>query len=182
MQVLAPVAARDGYLAARGYALFLASAGLGSVTGGLLMLRWSPRRPLVVCAVATVAFPLPCLALAAGTALWQVTAVYTLLGAAEAVFATLWSTALQHNVPPEVLGRVSSWDFLGSFASLPLGMALAGPLVAGTGLTRALLIAGVAGTGAALLPLLHPRLLGALRAARPGPAPHPPVVDPAQPA
>jgi energy-converting hydrogenase Eha subunit A len=135
MQVLAPIAARDGYLGTRGYALFLTAAGLGSVTGGLLMLRWSPHRPLVVCAAATVAFPLPCLALAAGAALWQVTAVYTLLGAAEAVFATLWSTALQHNVPPEVLGRVSSWDFLGSFASLPLGMALTGPLVTGTGPT-----------------------------------------------
>ncbi len=164
MQVLAPLAAEADYSGARGYAAFLTSAGIGAVLGGMLMLRWAPRYPVLLCSAATAAFCLPLLGMAAHGPSWLVMAAYGLLGAAEAVFATLWSTALQREVPAQTLGRVSAWDFLGSFASLPLGMALAGPATAVLGLDDTLLAVGVAGCCVAMGPLLWPRARGALRA------------------
>ncbi|MFG3280316.1 MFS transporter [Streptomyces sp. NPDC048111] len=164
LQVLAPLAAQEHYAGARGYAAFLTSAGIGAVLGGMLMLRWAPGHPVLLCSAATAAFCLPLLGLAGHGPSWLVMAAYALLGVAEAVFAVLWSTALQRDVPPEVLGRVSAWDFLGSFASLPLGMALAGPVTAALGLDHTLLTVGVAGCGVAVAPLLWPRARSALRA------------------
>ncbi|MCT9093835.1 MFS transporter [Streptomyces sp. ASQP_92] len=163
LQVLAPLAAEQDYAGARGYAAFLTSAGIGAVLGGMLMLRWAPKHPVLLCSAVTAVFCLPLLGLAAHGPSWLVMAAYGLLGVAEAVFAVLWSTALQRDVPPRVLGRVSAWDFLGSFASLPLGMALTGPATAALGLDRTLLAVGVAGCCVAVGPLLWPRARGALR-------------------
>jgi MFS family permease len=47
-------------------------------------------------------------------------------GAALEVGALAWTNALQEFVPAEKLGRVASVDSLGSFALLPIGLALAG--------------------------------------------------------
>jgi hypothetical protein len=54
-----------------------------------------------------------------------------------AVLDTLWETTIQRQVPEEVLSRVSSYDGLGSFALVPLGYILVGPMSAalGTGTT-----------------------------------------------
>ena len=38
----------------------------------------------------------------------------------------LWETTLQRRIPPEILSRVSSYDWLGSLALFPIGLALAG--------------------------------------------------------
>jgi DHA3 family tetracycline resistance protein-like MFS transporter len=48
------------------------------------------------------------------------------IGASITVFGLIWINTLQELVPPELLGRVSSVDQLGSFALLPLGFALTG--------------------------------------------------------
>ncbi|MCX4553012.1 MFS transporter [Streptomyces sp. NBC_01500] len=164
MQVLAPLAAQEGYSGARGYAAFLTSAGVGAVLGGMLMLRWAPKHPVLMCSAVMAAFCLPCLAMAVHGSWWQVTLAYGLLGTAEGIFAILWSTALQRGVPAGVLGRVSAWDFLGSFASLPLGMVLAGPMTAALGLDDSLLAMGAVGCCVVAWPLLWPRARSALRA------------------
>jgi hypothetical protein len=39
-----------------------------------------------------------------------------------------WETALAAYIPPAALSRVSSWDWMGSLALLPIGYAVAGPL------------------------------------------------------
>jgi hypothetical protein len=39
-----------------------------------------------------------------------------------------FQTALQRNIPPEALSRVMSYDTLGSFVFLPLGMATIAPI------------------------------------------------------
>ncbi len=55
--------------------------------------------------------------------------VAALIGFATLDFSTtLWFTALQQHIPKQVLSRVSSYDYLGLFVTLPLGYALAGPL------------------------------------------------------
>ncbi|HEY7341974.1 MAG TPA: MFS transporter [Ktedonobacterales bacterium] len=49
-------------------------------------------------------------------------------GAGLAIFELIWVTTLQEIVPAEKLGRVSSVDWVGSLALLPVGLALVGVL------------------------------------------------------
>jgi len=60
------------------------------------------------------------------------------------VFETLWTTTIQREVPPDALGRVTSYDWFGSLVTAPLGYALAGPLVALVGASGLLYLAAVA--------------------------------------
>ena len=49
-------------------------------------------------------------------------------GVGLSIFELIWVTSLQELVPPDKLGRVSSVDWVGSLALLPVGLALVGVL------------------------------------------------------
>jgi hypothetical protein len=70
------------------------------------------------------------------------------------IFGVNWVTALQQHIPSRVLSRVNSYDALGSFVFIPLGLVIAGPLAERFGVTNTLwgfLAVGVVSIGAALL-------------------------------
>ena len=71
------------------------------------------------------------------------------------LFYVLWITALQTRVPRESLSRVNSYDALGSLMFGPIGLALAGPLVAAIGLQRSFLIGAAISTIAVVGCLLY---------------------------
>ena len=48
IQVLGPIVAEDVYDGARTWGLTSAAMGIGQIAGGLLGLRWRPRRPILV--------------------------------------------------------------------------------------------------------------------------------------
>jgi hypothetical protein len=54
---------------------------------------------------------------------------------------SVWESTLQRHIPPESLSRVSAYDWFGSFAFYPLGLALWAPLAAAVGLGTSLWIA-----------------------------------------
>jgi len=72
------------------------------------------------------AIPLLAMALRPSTALIAVGSF--LGGGSMSVFNALWNTTVQREIPTEVLSRVSAYDWFGSLAFLPIGMALVGPL------------------------------------------------------
>jgi hypothetical protein len=43
-------------------------------------------------------------------------------------FGIMWDTTMQQEIPEEKLSRVYSYDALGSFALIPLGVAVVGPI------------------------------------------------------
>jgi hypothetical protein len=51
---------------------------------------------------------------------------------------TLWETTLQRHVPSESLSRVSSYDWFGSLALEPVGLAIWGPIAALIGINASL--------------------------------------------
>jgi hypothetical protein len=71
-------------------------------------------------------------------------------------FQVLWITALQRNVPPESLSRVSSYDAFGSLMFGPIGLALAGPLLLLIPISEAFAVAALIATVATLSALLVP--------------------------
>jgi DHA3 family tetracycline resistance protein-like MFS transporter len=68
----------------------------------------------------------------------------------------VWATMKQRHVPGELLGRVSSLDWLISIGLLPLSLALTGPVSAGLGVRTTLIAAGLLGAMATLGGLLLP--------------------------
>jgi MFS family permease len=135
--VLGPVVSKRDLGGAGAWALISAAYGIGSVGGGVLGLRLHPRRPLLVAVVINAAFVplLGLLAIAAPT--WLIAISGVPAGASIALYMVLWDTTIQERVPADVLARVSSFERMATFALMPLGMALAGPVAGllGVGVT-----------------------------------------------
>ncbi len=66
----------------------------------------------------------------------------------------IWETSLARHIPPAALSRVSSYDWMGSLALLPLGFALSGPLASLFGARTVLGVGGAIGVFAVLLTLV----------------------------
>ena len=144
--VLAPFFALGPILAARSlggepaWASIVAAFGLGSILGGVALLRFRPSRPLLAGVPPLVLLGVPPLLLA-GPAPAVVIAVAAIgAGFGLIFFNTLFETTVQQHIPAESLSRVSSIDWVMSGGLQPFGFALAGSAAAAFGL-RATLIA-----------------------------------------
>jgi MFS family permease len=92
-----------------------------------LLLRLRPRRILLA---ATLGFLLTIpflVALAGPLPLPALVALAALAGIGAEIFGVLWDTAMQQEIPEEKLSRLYSYDALGSWALIPLALAVAGP-------------------------------------------------------
>ena len=142
--VLGPTIAREELGGAAAWGFILSAEAAGLVAGGLLMLWLKPRRILLVgCSAMILLLPgLILLSIAAPVPL--IAAAYLLAGVGIEIFGVFWDTSLQQNIPQEKLSRVYSYDALGSFVLIPLGLVVAGPLAEALGADETLwLAAGV---------------------------------------
>ncbi len=145
LTVLGPIVARDAYDGARTWGFLAAAMGLGQIAGGFIALRWRPRRPFLVLALGMSVTALPLAMLATTAPPWALFASAAGLGVVWGMFDPFWLTALQREVSPDMISRVSSYDYLGSLAFYPAGLALAGPVADLIGVSATLWIAaGVA--------------------------------------
>ncbi|WP_116426788.1 MFS transporter [Streptomyces spongiicola] len=125
--VYGPLVAEESLGGARPWGLALAAFGAGTLVGALLMMRWKPRRMLLVGTLCVFPLALPSAALAVPVQIGALVAVMFVSGVAIEVFGVAWMTALHQEIPEEKLSRVSAYDWFGSTAMLPLSTALAGP-------------------------------------------------------
>ena len=128
LTVLGPVVARDSYDGARTWGFLAAGMGVGQIIGGVVALRWRPRRPFLVLACGMSLTALPMAALATTAPVWALLGSAAVLGVVWGMFDPFWLTVMQREVPPDMISRVSSYDYLGSLAFYPAGLALAGPV------------------------------------------------------
>jgi MFS family permease len=138
---LGPAIAKSHLGGAGAWAAVLAAQGAGGFLGGLLVLQMRVRRPLVVVNLAWGLLVLPdiLLALIAPTA--AIAAGAFVGGCGLAVGQSLWETTLQRRIPQGALSRVSAYDWFGSLAFNPFGLAVMGPLAVTIGTRATLLIA-----------------------------------------
>lgn len=137
--------------------LVLGAGGLGSVACALAMTRSGlPQQGMrfiyAVWALATLAVAGYGLA----NAMWQLMVASLAFNLLETAGTIVWATMKQRHVPGELLGRVSSLDWLISIGLLPLSLALTGPLSAALGVRTTLIAAGTLGAVATLGGLLLP--------------------------
>ncbi|MGH2921924.1 MAG: MFS transporter [Gaiellaceae bacterium] len=127
-QTLGPLVAKQSLGGAAAWGMIAAAFGLGMVVGGLTALRFKPSRPMLACSLAFfLAVPGPALLAMRAPAI-AIAGAQVLAGVAIGFFIAVWQTTMQQHVPEESLSRVSAWDWLGSFALVPLGFVLAGPV------------------------------------------------------
>ncbi|MFE5485653.1 MFS transporter [Streptomyces sp. NPDC056527] len=125
--VYGPLVARDQLGGARPWGIALAFFGVGTLVGAFLMMRWKPRRMLLVGTLGVFPIALPSAALAVPLDVVGLSAAMFVSGVAIEVFGVAWMTTLHQEIPEEKLSRVSAYDWFGSTAMLPLSTALAGP-------------------------------------------------------
>ena len=139
--VLAAVWIKNGHGGAGAWTTILVVSAIGGLVAGAAALRLRPRRPLLVGCIAVLPNAAPIIVLALKLP-WQVLIVTALVtGFGNMLFNTLWETTLQQHIPAASLSRVSAYDWFGSLLCEPVGVALAGVVAAGIGMSRTLWIA-----------------------------------------
>jgi MFS family permease len=145
--VLGPIVAKEKLGGASAWGLISASLGAGAVLGGLIALRVTPRRPLVVANLALVpaAFQLLALAVPLPTAGIMAFCVVGWIGLT--FLNEVWFATVPQLIPADVLARATSFDWLLSIVAMPIGFAISGPLADHIGV-QATLIGAAAIMGA----------------------------------
>jgi predicted MFS family arabinose efflux permease len=140
--VLGPIVSNDHLGGASAWGLILASSAAGMVIGGLLALRWKPDRILLAAMLAMFALAPVSFLLAIPTPLVPIMVASLVGGVGVEIFSVMWDMAMQQQIPHDRLSRVYSYDALGSFVCIPIGLSIAGPLSDLIGVGAALVFGG----------------------------------------
>jgi MFS family permease len=173
--VLGPAVARHDLGGPAAWGVIMAADAIGLIIGGLVALRFTPRRPIRFVVLIGGASAISPLALAGPWPLPLVCAAAVALGIALEIMMVQWTVTLARHIPPDRLARVSSYDVLGSVLAMPVGALVVGPLAATIGVPLTEYGAAVLILVASLL-ALAPRQVRSLRsdqAPEPGEAPAP---------
>ena len=138
---LGPVVADRELGGAGPWGTVIGATGVGALIGSVLATRVRPGRPLVFVALMEGLFALPLAFLAAGASVPVLALGAALSGAGLMLGMSVWETTLQRGVPQESLSRVSSYDWFGSYAFYPLGLAAWGAIAGAIGVQTALWLA-----------------------------------------
>lgn len=163
--VLLPIVSRERFGGDRTFGLALATMAVGGVVGALVASRWQPRRCGLVGMLGVLPYAAVSLVLAFSSSRLLLFAAFFVAGLGLEPFLVYWTTALQREVPRELLARVISLDWLCSFALMPLGFALTGPAVNAFGRTAVLVTGAVAVVVTTLAALM---VRGVMEFAEPG--------------
>lgn len=168
-QVLGPVVARAHLGGPAAWGAVTAAESIGFIAGGVLSLRFTPRRPMLFVVVIGAAIAISPLSLAM---LWPLPLICCTafgLGITIEIMMVQWTVALATNIPPGKLARVSSYDLLGSVMAMPVGALIAGPLAAAASVRSTQYAAAVLILVASLLALIPREIRHTLASASPQP-------------
>jgi DHA3 family tetracycline resistance protein-like MFS transporter len=126
--------------------LVFAAGGLGSVACAVALgQRGLPRRDITFMYVVWTLATLAVAGYGLSASVWQLMLACMVFNGFETAGTIVWATAKQRHVPADMLGRVSSLDWLISIGLLPLSFALTGPVSGAIGVRATLIGAGVLG-------------------------------------
>jgi hypothetical protein len=134
--VLGPVVARAHLGGAAAWGAISAADAFGLILGGLISLRYTPRKPMLFVVGAGAAIAIGPLALALVAPLPVICLAVFTIGALTEVMMVQWTVQMATRIPSDKLARVSSYDAFGSLAAMPLGALIAGPLAARVGVRQ----------------------------------------------
>lgn len=139
--VAGPIVAKNNLGGASAWGAISASMGVGSILGGLIALRVMPRRPLIVANLALTPAALQLLAVSVPEPTAVIMAA-CVVGEAGLIFLNeVWFATVPQLLPPDVLARANSFDWLLSIIAMPLGFAITGPAIDHVGIRATLISA-----------------------------------------
>ena len=147
LEVLVPYMIKEELgLGAGTFGAVLAAGGIAQIAVALtISQRGLPRRQITVMYVCWTLATAVIAGYAVATQRWQLMAIAAVGGGLQGAGSIVWGTLMQTRVPPRLLGRVASVDWMVSTALIPLSFALVGPLAAAFGAEAVLLAAGFCG-------------------------------------
>jgi MFS family permease len=160
--VLGPVVAREHLGGAAAWGAITAADAFGLIAGGVVSLRFTPRRPMLFVVLTGAAIAISPLSLAMVLPLAAICVASFALGVFVEMMMVQWTVTMTRNIPPDKLARVSSYDVLGSVMAMPAGALIAGPLGTAIGTSRAQYAAAAVIVVASALALI-PRDIRAIR-------------------
>ena len=161
-QVLGPVVARQHLGGPAAWGAITAADSFGLIAGGLISLRFTPRRPTRFVVLIGGAVAISPLSLAMVLPLPAVCVASFALGVFIEMMMVQWTVTMARNIAPDKLARVSAYDVLGSVMAMPAGALIAGPLGAAIGISSAQYAAAAVIIVASALALI-PRDVRAMR-------------------
>lgn len=168
--ILGPTIAEDSF-GARGWGLIASAEAVGLLVMTLVLSRVRLERPLLWGGLGCLLWVLPLGVLGVRPEVLPLVLVALLAGAGIEVFGVGWNLAMQEHIPQDKLSRAYSYDALGSFAAIPLGQLMVGPLAERLG-ASAVLLTGLALSTLIVLAMLSSRAVRNLqRAPTDAPAP-----------
>ncbi len=160
--VLGPVVAREHLGGPAAWGAITAADSFGLIAGGLISLRFTPRRPTRFVVLIGGAVAISPLSLAMVLPLPAVCVASFSLGVFIEMMMVQWTVTMARNISPDKLARVSAYDVLGSVMAMPAGALIAGPLGAAIGISHAQYAAAAVIVVASALALI-PRDVRAMR-------------------
>ena len=127
--VLLPVITKRDFGTASVFATSAALFSAGGAISAVICIKSKVKNPGLVSVVVWGLFILAPLVLAFPSSKSIIFIAYFAAGFSVGPWEAFWATQVQREVPAEYQGRVFSIDYMGSLGLMPLGMALAGPLV-----------------------------------------------------
>ncbi|SEO19002.1 Predicted arabinose efflux permease, MFS family [Actinacidiphila rubida] len=103
----------------------LEAGSVGLLLGSLLASRARLKRPILTANLGLATYAAPLLLLGADAPGWLLVVSYGVALGALGFLTPVWETYVYASIPPGVLARVTSYDWLLSLAAMPLGYALA---------------------------------------------------------
>jgi MFS family permease len=138
---LGPIVAHRDLGGAAVWGSILGAVGIGALVGSAFATRARPHRPLLLVGVLELVFGLPLAFLAAAAPALLIAFAAFLSGFALMLGMSVWQSTLQSHIPAASLSRVSSYDWFGSYALYPLGLAIWGSIAGAIGIHTALWVA-----------------------------------------
>jgi len=127
--VLLPVITKRDFGTASVFATSAALFSAGGAISAIICIKSKVKNPGLVSVVVWGLFILAPLVLAFPSSKTIIFIAYFAAGFSVGPWEAFWATQVQREVPAKYQGRVFSIDYMGSLGLMPLGMALAGPLV-----------------------------------------------------
>ena len=127
--VLLPVITKRDFGTASVFATSAALFSAGGAISAVICIKSKVKNPGLVSVVVWGLFILAPLVLAFPSSKLIIFIAYFAAGFSVGPWEAFWATQVQREVPAKYQGRVFSIDYMGSLGLMPLGMALAGPLV-----------------------------------------------------
>lgn len=127
--VLLPVITKRDFGTASVFATSAALFSAGGAISAVICIKSKVKNPGLVSVVVWGLFILAPLVLAFPSSKAIIFGAYFIAGFSVGPWEAFWATQVQREVPAEYQGRVFAIDYMGSLGLMPLGMALAGPMV-----------------------------------------------------